>query len=163
MKISKEDEKFLLDLSRKMKKQNNRATQFPMFVIKQKVKVYGDSSWCSEVERKEEFDLEDYNGNSNLCEKCEKIYEEQGAFSELPDYCEECDSDIYVWFNWEDETVEDCGSFFLAEEAQKHIDANDYHYHKPFVYGIPSWRNYDTQRVLTILAGLEGEVPNYYR
>lgn len=151
IKLTKENLDFLIDLGKRMNAQNNRATQSPMFVVKQKVRVYGERGWCSETERRDDSDGE-------LCEECQKIEEEGG---ELPEYCPHCDDECFVSFNWEDEIVEDCGAFFTAEAAQNHIDCNGYHYHKPFVYGIPSWRNPEMKKVLEILSilGNDGGKP----
>jgi len=136
------DLQFLRDLGNKINAQDPRGTQFPMFVIKQKVKVYGDSSYCSEKERREDYDGE-------VCEKCQRILDEGGY---LPEDCNDCDDECFVYFNWEDQIVENCGSFFTAEAAQQHIDQNYYHYTKPFTYAIGSWRNYELQNVLEILS-----------
>ena len=145
--LNKEDLVFLKKLGKKMNKQNNCCTQFPLFVIKQKVKRYGDSGWCSEVERLEEID------ESLYCQKCLKKYEKG---KKLPDYCEECDSECFAHYNWEDEIVENVGCFFTSKEAKEHILLNYYHYHNPFVYGISCWRNYEMQKVLEILSRLGG-------
>lgn len=153
--ISEEDKKYLLELSKKMNSQDNRATQFPMFVIKQKVKVYGREECCDELERKEEQD------DDEMCETCSEKYEEG---TDLLDNCQDCDPRCFIEFNWEDETVEDAGSFFTAEAAQDHIDRNAYHYNKPFTYGIPSWRNPEMQIVLKIISSLEtGEARSCYK
>lgn len=153
--MKQKDLEYLIELGKKMNLQSPRSTQFPMFVVKQKVKVYGDKDWCAERERREDYD-------SAVCETCETNYAD-GAGEDYPDDCSECDEECFVHFNWEDEIVEVCGSFFTAEEAQKHIDLNSYHYRKPFVFGIPSWRNPEMQRVLNILSKLGGGVQGQYK
>lgn len=139
-----EDIRSLIELGKKINNQDPRGTQFPMFVIKQKVKVYGEQGCCSEHERREDYD-------GDVCEDCQKLLDND---EELPDECWKCDDECFVNFNWEDQTVEDCGSFFTAEAAKEHIRLNDYHYNKPFVYAIASWRNYELQKVLEILSRL---------
>ena len=153
--MNKEDLKFLKELGKKMNAQDNRATQFPMFVVKQKVKQYLNEDYCSECERREEY-------NGSLCDKCQKLVDND---EELPERCDDCPSDVFDWFEWKDKIVEDCGAFFTAEEAQEHINMNSYHYTEPFVYGIPSWRNYEMQKVLNILSKLggDGESNNWYK
>jgi len=157
--INEEDLKFLIDTGKEMNKQNNRCTQFPVFVVMHKVKVYGDSSYCSEVERK---NREDYNAEEVLCDKCQKLFDKD---KKLPDYCEECGSDGFSWFNWEDKIEDGCGVFLTAKAAQRHIDENYYHYYKPFTYGISCWRNPEMQKVLEILSKLggNGEALSHYK
>jgi len=154
--LTSEDLNYLIELGKKMNQQSNRMTQFPMFVVKQKVKRYGDCSWCDEVER---VDGVDYN---DLCENCHKKMENNEDYSE---YCDDCDEKSFVWFKWDDKIVEECGSFFTSEAAEQHIRLNHYHYHEPFVYGIPSWRNFEMQKVLKILSKLggDGKALNHYK
>jgi len=150
MKIKKEDEKFLLELSKKMNAQNNRATQCPLFVVQSKIAKYNEEG--SEIERKEEtIDAFDH---SLLCEKCEDI-QEKG--DDLPDFCDDCDPDLYDRFDLVYETVETTGAFLTAEAAQKHIDENHYHYVDPRVYGTGTWRNDEMQRLLSILSKISND------
>jgi len=157
--MEQKDLDFLIELGKEMNTQNNRSTQFPAFVVMQKVKVYGDSSYCSEVERK---NSDDYNWEDVLCDKCQKLLEDG---KELPDLCDDCNDEGFLWFNWEDKIVDNCGMFLTAKAAQRHIDENHYHYNKPFTYGISCWRNYEMQRVLEILSKLggNGEALSHYK
>jgi len=144
--ISEENQKFLIELSQKMNEQDNRATQYPLFEVRQKVKNYcigGNNS-----ERTEDIDVDD------LCPECKKLYNNN---KELPDYCDNCYSCCFNTFDWKDEIVDDCGVFFTAEAAQKHIDENHYHYNEPFVFATGSWRNPEMQKVMQIISSLTTE------
>ena len=145
--MEKEDLDFLIELGKKMNEQNPRGTQNPMFIIKQKVRVYGESGCCNETERREDYD-------GDVCDSCQKLLDND---EELPDDCPYCDDECFVHFNWEDEAVEDTSAFFTAEAAQEHIDLNDYHYHKPFTYATGTWRNPEMRRLQNILAKLGGD------
>lgn len=140
------DLQFLIELGTKMNSQDNRATQFPLFQIRQKTKRYGQYDGCERDENYEGF---------GLCAECQKIAEDSGM-SDLPDNCPDCDDECYRYFVWEDVPVNDCGIFFTAEEAETHIKLNHYHYCEPYVYGISSWRNPEMQKVLEILSKLGG-------
>lgn len=146
----------LTELGVEINAQDSRSTQWPIFVIKQKVKAYGDSDWRENSERKEG------NDRSEICESCDKLLE---ADKDLPDYCEDCPSDHFIWFDWEDETVDNCGFFFSAKAAQHHIDLNHYHYNKPFVYAVSAWRNPELQTILNLLSrlGNNGEALEQYK
>lgn len=141
-------------IGEKMVKQHNRMTQYPLFVIMQKVKRYGEQGWCNEAERKSDLD-EDL-----FCESCAKKQDD----GEAPDYCEACDSSCFVWFNWEDEIVDNVGVFFTEEECEEHIRLNGYHYTKPSSYVVSAWRNPEMQEVMRHLITLSGsEIPSHYK
>ena len=142
--IETADLKFLIELGKKMNAQDNRATQFVMFQVRQQEKVYtpdGDYST-----RKDEIDGPD------LCGNCFELYKEN---KDIPEKCEDWDCrGSFVHYNLEDAPVSDIGLFFTAKVAQAHIDQNHYHYDRPFVYGVSCWRNYEMQNVLEILSKL---------
>lgn len=138
--------KQLLEIGAEMRTQNNRGTHLPLFVVMEDVKVYGEQSWCNEVERRSEYDRE------LLCEKCAVLAEGNDT---LPDYCEDCDSDLYVWFNWEERESVKAGVFFTARACDEHIRLNGYHYCKPRSYAISAWRNPEMEAVMDFLKGLK--------
>lgn len=139
--ISDEQFDFINGVAKEMEKQSNRATQFPLFVIQVDVKRYGDSSWCNEAERKDDSDGE-------MCDSCEKLYDDS---EEIPEYCSDCDSDCFVWFNWDTEFDLNAGVFFTAEACEKHIKQNDYHYTNPKSYAIGAWRNPEMEQFLGLI------------
>lgn len=151
--LTPEQEKFIKDLAEKMSIQSNRATQFPLFVVQVDKKVYGDESWCSEVERKDESDGE-------MCDDCKKKDEDGTA----PDYCRDCDSECFVWFNWEKEFDLQAGIFLTEEACEQHIKVNNYHYTNPRSYVISAWRNWEMQELFKIIFTLAGKkIPNWYK
>lgn len=151
--LSDEQYKTIENIVNEMLTQSNRATQYPLFVVQEDVKVYGDESWCNHCERKEESDGE-------LCEKC---YQLQQDNEDLPDYCMDCDSDCFVWYNWEEQFDLRSGVFFTAKACEEHIRLNHYHYIKPRSYGIGNWRNYEMPEVMKLLFTITGkEIPNWY-
>jgi hypothetical protein len=144
------------EIGHKMAHQDNRATQYPMFAVYEIVEhSVGDG--CGESRRKDFdcFDLED------LCDKCAKLHEDG---EDLPDYCDECHPDCF--WNCEEKLEPNLlpGVFFTAEACQKHIDENYYHYNKPVVYGIGSWRNPEMVFVIKhILTEAGEEIPSFYK
>ena len=142
------------DIGKEMAKQNNRATQYPMFVVYHEVERAVPDG-CGESRRKPEMD------SSLMCDKCCEMEE---ANENPPDYCPDCDEDCF--WNCEVEPEPDLtpGVFFTAEACQKHIDENHYHYQKPVVYGIGSWRNPEMQLVQKHLLEIAGEkIPSHYQ
>lgn len=142
------------DIGHEMAKQDNRATQYPMFVVYHMVERAVPDG-CGESRRKEELEEE------WLCEDCLKLYHKD---KELPDFCYNCDSECF--WNCETELEPDlqAGVFFTAKACQEHIDANHYHYNEPVVYGIGSWRNPEMQAVQKhLLEQAEETIPNHYK
>lgn len=143
----------LKQLALEMESQDNRATQYPLFVIMVDKKVYGSYEWCDEAERKEESDGE-------LCSSCEKLADEG---EELPEYCNNCDSDCFVWFKWEQDFDLEAGVFLTAKACDEHIRLNHYHYTNPRSYGISAWRNYEMQDIMKLIFDMIGlDTPSHY-
>lgn len=133
--------KLMLETSKEMNTQDNRCTEYPLFVVWEKVKDYGDVSWCDQVERKPEIDID------NLCEKCQEKY----RIEDLPEYCEDCDEDCFVWFNWEWKPNLKAGFFLTAKACQEHIDQNDYHYSEAKTYAYGCWRNPEMEEIIKFM------------
>jgi len=142
--ISDEQYERLEKIVEEMKTQDNRATQYPLFVVQEDQKVYGSSEWCNETERKEESD-------GKLCESCKKLEEEN---SEIPEYCDDCDSECFVSFNWEDVFDLQAGVFFTAKECNEHIRRNSYHYTNPRSYGMRLWAMLRQRHLIIPLLGM---------
>lgn len=154
LNISDEQYEFLSKLVETLATQDNRSTQYPLFVIQVQEKVYGDSSWCTEKERNGDNDGE-------LCEACTQL-DEDGE--ELPDDCQKCDRDCFNWFNWKDDYDLNAGVFLTAEACERHIKMNHYHYCEPKSFGISAWRNPEMQDLIKILFTIMGkEIPSHYK
>ncbi len=141
--MDSKDEKFLLALGQKMNGQDNRATQFPLFVIQHIVRVpslFPDYDGC---ERKEDIKSED------LCENCRKLRSEG---DEIPDECDNCDSECFNFYKNEEQFDLQAGVFLTAEACENHIKLNHYHYNNPKSYAIGVWRNPEMENLLRILS-----------
>jgi len=140
--------KAMINISKEMNIQDNRCTDYPLFVV-----MVDEEHWCNEGiadkhKRIEETDPE------LLCEDCLAKYHED---DELPDFCEECDPDAFVWYRIVDHIDLNPGVFFTAKACQEHIDANKYHYNNPRVYGIGCWRNEEMRGVIDFMRGISKE------
>lgn len=149
----------------KMAEQNNRSTQYPMFVIMTDKKIYMPHSYAWDYDGKERLDDEYQEIDvKDLCKKCAELYNEDFDYSVLPDDCEDCDPEAFKWYKKEEQIEQLPGVFFTAEAAQRHIDENHYHYNNPRVYGIGAWRNEEMQTVQRLLIGLAlKDLPSHYR
>lgn len=139
-----------------MATQDNRMTQYPMFVVYEKVqRSVADGQGVS---RRKDLDCIDAG---DMCESCNRMMDEG---RDLPDQCDDCDSDCF-WNMEEDlEPNLNPGVFFTAEACQKHIDENHYHYNEPVVYGIGAWRNPEMVEVMQqLIKGAGEEIPSHYR
>lgn len=147
----------LEEIGKEMATQNNRATQFPLFIIMEDVeRAVPDGN--GEKRRKDSDSPDFYKG---MCATCAKKHEDDGT---QPDYCEECDPDCFWDCEISQEPNLNAGVFFTAKACQEHIDENNYHYNNPKVYGIGAWRNEEMQQVMFNLIKNAGqEVPSHYK
>ena len=144
----------LEEIGKEMSVQDNRATQFPLFIIMEDVERSVPDG-CGESRRKEDCDGDD------MCEKCQEL---DAKGDELPDYCPDCSSECFWNCEISQEPNLNPGVFFTAKACQEHIDENYYHYNNPKVYGIGAWRNEEMQRVMLHLIENAGEeVPSHYK
>lgn len=170
--LTDEQELFINGLAEAMATQSNRGTQYPLFYVyeKEEVSVSSDGSADRIIfvtdDYSEVTEYEDEDGNLWKCEgsgwgtwRCE------GKDEELEDYeVEEKFGLTKVYLKEIDKPVVDAGPFLTEAAAQRHIDANYYHYNKPYIYVNSAWRNYEMQGLLQLLFALAGkEVPSHYR
>ena len=172
-KITPEQKKFLDDLIAKMGKQNNRSTQYPLFYVHEKTEVhvtsdadsdriaYVDEDYSEIDEREDEEghiwkpDLED-SFRDWTCPEIDGRIDEDEAIDKFNLH--------KVWIKEMDEPVVNVGPFLTEEAAQAHIDANHYHYRKPYIFVWSCWRNDELQEVMKILFTLAGkEIPSWYK
>lgn len=146
----------IVEIGEKMVVQNNRATQYPMFCVYE-IKERSVPNGFGESKRKDS----DWVNQEDFCETCLELFEND---NKLPDQCDDCDPECF--WNCEESLEPNllAGVFFTAEACQKHIDENHYHYNKPVVYGIGSWRNQEMVSVIKFILETAGvEVPHFYK
>ena len=146
MKIKPEDLKFLETLGKQMNEQDKRGTSYPLFVVFDRVRNYKIDG--QECEGREDVDDE------WLCSGCLKQQEEENT---LPNYCDECDSNCFVQFDWENEILQDHGIFFTAEACDEYIARRRYEFNKPFSYAISAYWSNEMRRVMEIICGLTSD------
>lgn len=148
--IAEEELNFLKDLSREMNSQDKRMTHYVMFMVYDEVKVYCGDDWGDERERREDS-YEDCFGNNLLCENCLKLL---GDGEELPDDCNDCDSECFVSYKWELQPQDEAGVFFTAKACDEYIQSRRYAFNKPVSYGISMYRSDEMKRVMDIISKL---------
>lgn len=140
----------LEQISREMREQDNRSTQYPLFVVQSLKRVEGENH----SER-----LEDHE--NDMCEVCTKNAE---LGEEVADYCEDCGSECFRSYDLEYQNDDQAGVFFTEQACHEHIRLNDYHYTKPRSYVISAWRNPEMVAVMQSILKLTGEeIPNHYK
>lgn len=151
---------FAKQLALEMTKQDNRSTQFPLFYVYEKHPI--------SVPPMDDYDYEEryFNGDTrgttdDLCTDCAVKYNND---EDLPDINEfDCACSV-LRIKEDDRPAIDTGPFFTEKMAQAHIDANSYHYNKPFIYVNSAWRNYEMQMFMTFIFNLaDMEVPACYQ
>lgn len=150
--------KDLKEISEEMRKQDHRATQYPMFVIQDKVKIGHTEEGClGEYSQRRDSDSGlDYD---DLCESCSDLGE-----LEMPDDCNECDDNAFFYYTEEWQFNLTPGVFFTAKACDEHIRLNHYHYTKHArSYGIGSWRNDEMVLVQQNILKLTGDIPSHYK
>ena len=145
------------NIGKKMLTQENRMTQYPLFVIMVDEKIARSPDW--DWDDKERVDIDCLNGQ-DLCENCMKILEND---QDLPPECDDCDDGAFDFFQVKRVPDLRAGVFFTLDACQKHIDANDYHYVNPKPFVVGAWRNEEMQQVMQHLCSLAGEIPSHYR
>jgi len=153
----------LKELSKKMASQDNRATQNPIFWIKDKVKRYSfnnDYETVTWVEVKEDC---------YVCESCQDFYQANPDYEENPNCEKETDEWECEWSSWLVEYIEDYVIvyrpwFFLTQElAEQHIKQNSYHYNDPIVRCGSLWRNDSMIKVISTIFDITWvEKPHFY-
>jgi hypothetical protein len=149
----------LKQTSEQMRSQNNRGTQYPLFVIQDKKEVVTHGDYC---------DFHKYSGEEgneieekDVCEECESKACSDGFLETSP--CVDCGVQYYlpvkeIWeFNLR------AGVFFTEKACDEHIKQNDYHYSKNVrSYVIGAWRNEEMKAVMQSILEktAEKEIPN---
>lgn len=137
--LSKEEIAKLQEIANEICTQNNRATSNVLFMVQTDAKRYVSCDWDWEyMERREDYDRID------LCDTCKKLYDEN---EELPEECNDCNTNCFVYYNIEQKLSDKAGIFLTSKACDEHIKLNHYHYWNPISYGISAWRNPEMQLV----------------
>jgi len=145
-------------IAEKMNGQDHLCTTDPIYCVYQVKRVWGfDSEFC------DDWAWIDSGGDHSSVEdgsdKMKEIiaeWKEHNPNSDLDD--EEIMEDRLQYFKgyYKDETVAVGGQVYFSRiGAQNHIDANHYHYNKPFVYVESAWRNPEFQAVREFLEAMQ--------
>lgn len=171
--ITNDQHEFLESLTKEMTEQSNRMTQYPVFYVYEKKELWVDGDDSATrlmfVDEEGQETTEQEGEDGNLWEKVDGEWQtdwiNQGTKEQIDSY-EACDRFELrlIHVREEDVPVVDVGPFFSEKAAQQHINSNDYHYRKPFIYVNSAWRNYELQEVLQLLFTLVGkEIPSQYK
>jgi len=146
--ITDEQHDFLLNLSKELRSQDNRATADPIFCVYQLERFYtedGDHECyvCDGEELDKDFvqeSIAQYRKDNLGCALSDDaIIEELG----------------YRILRYDFKEVPVSGQCYFSEKAaQEHINQNSYHYNKPFVYVESAWRNYEFQSIREMIIQL---------
>jgi len=156
LKQLKADFKTITETGENMIKQDNRATQYPLFVIQDQIRkwVEVDADY-DERERTEE--IKEYF----LCNLCHTLSADD---KELPPECEMCEEDAFDHYvlEWEFK-ISQAGVFFTENAIDTHIAENRHHYRNPRSYVISAWRNPEMQALMRQTVNIGGKViPSHY-
>lgn len=162
--ITDEQYEFLKKMSENMEKQYSRGTAYPLFCVYQKVKIFTPEDFS------DDFEFYDKEENSYSLEEIIELLKNKDEFLAIFD----CEEKLYDRFIEEEYNVESIADdlnlelqyyrteivpvsgqvYFTEEEAQNHIDFNNYHYKEPFTYVVNAWRNPEMKTILDILYGI---------
>ncbi len=172
-KLTAEQQEFLNNLTTQMSKQDNRATQYPLFYVYEKEERwvnddadYDKVQWFSDDQvsivdiytDKDENEWK-WSEEKNIwrCEELKKEYDEYDFDDRFATGFRK------VYIKEVDLPVINVGPFFTEEAAEAHIRANHYHYNKPFTYVNGAWRNPEIKKILEIFFFLsDKETPTCY-
>ncbi len=148
MKISEEDKKFLIELSKKINAQDKRGTSHVYFMVRDKEKEYGEGDYGFDEKERKDCDHFDIN---DLCEKCKRLYHND---EDLPEDCNDCDNEAYHWFKWVNRIQIEDGVFLTAEACDEYIQRRIYNFNEPHSYGLSNYRSEEMKRVQSIISRL---------
>lgn len=144
----------LVELSKKMNKQDNRSTAYPIvFRIKTDIDVvvpegYGDRE--SYIIDSEEYSKEEAK------ESFFEDFEEQDEYTDFENYLEKELSAHLIESVTEHKYK---GTFFTEDACENHIKSNKHHYRNPESYVDHAWRNPEMELVQNFLKQLSKQ-PN---
>ena len=168
--ISKDDLDFLKDLQHELNTQDNDGTSDPLYwgVIEESEEYvpegfgeprisYDDGSWTLEeaVEEVNEV-INEYDQDTQ--DEWKDIWKDDAEnvcnFMRETlkwDFC-----DVY-YVEKVDRVSNFSGAFLTKRSCKQHIENNSYHYNKPRPYAMCAFRNYELERLLTILKNIKLE------
>lgn len=162
----------LLETSRLMRTQDNRGTQYPLFVVQEELEV-GKPDGCGE---NSQYWSDEYA--TLTVEQYDELERAQDGFTHDTDVVKDAleaigvesvdDIDLGDWRKVDydiEPTISDRAGFFFTEAAcELHIRQNHYHYTKPRSYVISAWRNPEMVMVMQTILMLTGEeIPSHYK
>jgi len=150
----------ITEIAAAMLEQDNRGTQYPLFVVRHTTKVFVEGADYDGEQRKD-GDLLDI---TTLCTSCLALREEGEV---LPDECGECHIEAYDYYKNKAVIDTRAGYFFTEQACEQHILQNNYHYEKDaHSYVVSAWRNPELvavmQNILTQHTPYK-DLPNYYK
>jgi hypothetical protein len=162
----------LTEMSNLMRTQNNRGTQYPLFIIQEMQDIitgedrgdrviYFNSGDQKDITIEQFEALEQAQEDDCSDEEIEQLLEEVGMDG-LGDF----DSSEWERLEVKQEWVhrDDAGVFFTEKACNDHIAANSHHYRIVRSYVISAWRNPEMQEVMKMILKLTGdEIPSHYQ
>lgn len=158
IQLTDEQYAFLENMAKEMATQSNRMTEFPLFCVYEKKKIFKPEgcgefrAWtdsCGEPIYEEELN------------DCTPVFEYLGSHPEDKDMKPEDILTERLSFRevcYDIENFPVSGQVYFTEKAaQHHIDMNHYHYDKPFVYVVSAWRNPEMQMLMQLFSLLAPE------
>lgn len=157
MNLSKEDIKFIKELSNEMRSQDTRCTAQPygLIILEEKTRVlpegFGDEYIA--VMDSEEYTLEDLKEWFECDDKAIELLSEHDSLSSLQGSYAASELNICVYtISKEHEANENNANFFLTEKAyENHIKRNGHNLSKPQSYGIHLFRNEEMEKLYNII------------
>lgn len=151
----------LSEIADEMKSQDNAMTQNPIWIVVETTKEYVAYEWDWDGKERPDPDYMDNDFESGLCETCRTKWNDE---EDIPDNCNNCDYDTFVYFKINNEVPNLRAGMFLTRKAcLNHIEANSYHYNNGRPYAIAIWRNPEMMAVLNmVLNSTERPYPTFY-
>ncbi len=142
------NEEKLVSLSKKMNAQDNRSTQFPLFIV-----VADEKVTCADGDGERQRIHEDRWNSNEMCGYCQEKWQ---LDEEVPEDCEDCDDTMFHWYQIEKHVPQlDHGVFLTAEECDSYIKRRSYAMkYNALSYAISAWRSNEMSEVLEFLSAL---------
>ena len=141
----------LVKIGKKMNAQDNRSTQLPLFIV-----VADEKIRCADGDGERQRIHEDGWDPNQMCSYCQERWQ---LNEEVPEDCEDCNDNMFHWYQIEKHVPQlDHGVFLTGEECNDYIKRRSYAMKdKAVSYAISAWRSDEMSKVLEFLSALGSE------
>lgn len=155
IQVTDDQYEFLMRTAKNLKTQDNLCTEDPLYVVYKKEEQIVDGMYYHDYEVK--YRHSEYEGFFNDRKEVEEWVNEYYGEDKTAEQKRKIVSKILDDFHYVTEKDVFVAAFLTREAAERFMNANRYHWHKPHIYVESNWRNNEMITLRKILLGLNNE------